>query len=187
MNGEELAEPISKYGVRPIPLYISPVGASIHIFQTDDSTYVYQDEEQLFPAFSQETPFRCKKSKDILPIYYVEDESEFANKLFYLEIDSVGYMVFNGVFSEPMISAKKETFFGKPGIGEIIAGELNENGFYFIQKTGDESWLINVNNTVYQEITGTSYIFRNNCFFDESGLVFYGIKDLSIFQFTAQL
>lgn len=183
VNGKEAKEPISKYGVRPTPLYISPTSESIHVFKTDDSTYIHRDNKLLFPSFANQKSFSIIPQKDILPSGYERGKPENGNSLFYLEVDSTGYMVFNGQLSKPMVPAKERSWTYDKSIGEVISGKLMGHGFFIIQKTGDEKWLVNINNTYYKELDGTSYIFYKNCYFDGDELVFYGVKGLSVYQY----
>ncbi|KKP52837.1 MAG: hypothetical protein UR43_C0010G0028 [candidate division TM6 bacterium GW2011_GWF2_33_332] len=183
VNGKEVKEPISRYGVRPTPLYISPTGESIHVFRTDDSTYIYRDEKLLFPSFASQKSFSIIQQKDILSSAYEKGKPENGNSLFYIEVDSTGYLVFNGQFSNPMIPVQEKSWRSGNSIGEVVSGQLMNGGFYIIQKTGDAKWLININNTTYKELDDTTNLFYRNCYFDGKELVFYGVKGLSIYQF----
>ncbi len=183
VNGKEVKEPVSKYNVRPTPLYIGPSGESIHVFKTDDSTYIQQDDKLLFPAFGNKKTFSIIQQKDILPTGYERGKPGNGNSLFYIEADSTGYMIFNGQLSKPMVPAKERSWSSDKSIGEVVAGELMGNGFFIIQKTGEDKWLVNINNTQYHEIDNLTKIFYKNCYFDGNELVFYGIKGLSIYQF----
>lgn len=183
INGKKEDRPISKYGIRATPLYISPKGESIHYFKTDDSIYIYRDEKLIFRPISKKSNFLVCPHEKILPNYSVSNKAENGNSLFYIEFDSSGYLVFNGIFSKPMIPVKKNSYTETKTIGEIIAGEFTDNGFFAIQKTGNSKYLINLNNTIYKEIEDVDVIFEDNYFFTGKELIFYGVKGLSIYQF----
>ncbi len=187
VNGKKEDKPISKYGVRPVPLHISPKGESTHYYKTDDSIYIYQDNKLLFKPISKKTNFQILLHTEILPGNFVRDKSENGNSLFYIELDTTGYLVFNGVFSKPMISAKEGSYSETKTIGEIVAGEFSDNGFFAIQKTGHSKYLINVNNSIFKEIENVDVIFKDNCFFNSQELIFYGVKGLSFYQFKFTL
>jgi hypothetical protein len=66
---------------------------------------------------------------------------------------------------------------------------LNDYGFFAIQKIDEKKYLININNEIYQELDGVdiNYEFSKNYFFDAQGLIFYGVKDYSFYQFQIRL
>lgn len=183
INGKQVQNPISKYGVRPMPLYISPTGESIHSFITDDSVYLYQDEKLLFKPISKKSIFIVQPHKELFSSLFKRGKSENGNSLFYLEYDSSGFWVFNGAFSKPMLPAKEGSYSDKKKKGEIVAGGFNDYGFFSIQNTGDRKYQINVNNKVYEELENIDTIIGDNYFFNDKELIFYGIKGLSIYQF----
>lgn len=188
VNGKQTPDPISQYGVRAIPLYISPRGTSLHYFKTDDSTYLYQDDQLLFPAFSNSTNFTVQPYSEIIPHHYVRGEANSGNHLFYIKIDSTGYFVFNGVFSKPIKPAiESYSYVREKKIGEIVAGEFDDNGFFAIQKTGENKFLINVNNQIYKELEGVQEILKESCYFNGEELIFFGIKGLSFYRYTITL
>jgi hypothetical protein len=184
VNGKQDPNPISKYDVRAMPLYISPTGLSLHYFKTDDSTYLYQDDKLLFPAFSNSKNFTVQPYSKILPHGFVRDEANNVNNLFYIEIDTSGYFVLNGEFSEPMKAAKQNSYKKEKIIGEIVAGKFNDNGFFAIQKIGENKFFININNKIYKEVEGLQEILKESCYFNGKELVFFGIKGLSFYQYT---
>ncbi len=181
--GKKEDKPISKYGVRPTPLYISPKGESIHYFKTADSIYIHQDDKLLFKTISKKSNFKLLPQDKIIPNNFIGNKAENGNSLFYIEFDSNGYIVFNGAFSRPMIPAKNSSYSETKKIGEIVAGEFSHNGFFTIQKTGSSKFLINVNNQIFKELENVDGIFKDNCFFNGKELIFYGVKGLSFYQF----
>jgi len=187
INGKKEDKPISDYSVRATPLYISPKGESIHYFKTDDLIYIYQDDKLLFKPISKKNSFQVLSHKEILPNNFVRGKSENGNSLFYIEFDSTGYLVFNGVFSKPTIPVKARSYSEAGSIGEIVAGEYNDHGFFAIQKIGSSKYLLNINNQIYKEIDTVDLIFEKDCFFNGKELIFYGVKGLSFYQFKLTL
>lgn len=186
VNGEEIPAPITNYGVRPTPWYISPTGASLHVFKTDDSTYVSQDDHLLFPPFSNREPFSIQPFEDILYSSFTSGGAANRHSLLYLEIDSTGYVVFDGQLSRPMLP-RVEGSWSAVAIGQIVSGALNDTGFFIIQKTGAHQWLININNRYYQEIENVDQVFRESCYFDDRGLVFYGSEGGEVYRYNISL
>ena len=181
INGVQSTEPITKYNVRPIPLYIIPTGKSLHYFTTNDSTYIYQDDNLLFPAFSNKIDFKIQSFNKLV---FQQRKRGIADKgisLFYMQIGTTGYFVYNGELSKPMIPALGNSFHIGRNLGEIVAGKFNETGFFVIQQISTFKYLININNKVYKELDGMDDIIENSCEFDGNELVFTGIKDKSFY------
>ncbi|MEQ8871623.1 MAG: hypothetical protein RID05_00005 [Cytophagales bacterium] len=187
VNGKEEKEPISKYGVRATPLYISPKGESIHYFKTDDSIYLYQDEKLIFNPIPKNSNFLIEPHKEVLPYNFVRGKTENGNSLFYIEYDNQGYFVFNGKLSKPLLPVKKRNYSKDKEQGAIVAGTFNDNGFFAIQKIDDRKFLISVNNKIYKEIEGVDHIVSDSYFFDGKDLTFYAVKDYSFYQFKLSL
>jgi len=187
VNGEKVKEPLSKYGVRAIPLYISPKGESIHFFKTDDSIYLYQDEKLLFPPISKNTNFRIIPHKEVFSYNYVRGKTENGNSLFYLEYGEQGYFVFNGKFSESLLPVQGKRYSRYEENGMIAAGIFNDYGFFAIQKIDEKKYLININNEIYKELDDVDSITYDNYFFDDKSLIFYGVKGKSFYQFNLSL
>lgn len=187
VNGLTLKQPITRFGIRPVPLYISPEGRSLVYYVTDDSTYFYSNDSLLFPPISNTVAFKVQTPDHIFPLSDKNANINERNSLFYVEMDTSGYFVFNGSFSHPMIPAVRSSVPYNRVIGEIVAGSLTEHGFFIIQKTGAESILININNSCYRELAGISAVYGKSCFFDGRELMFYGKKGNSICQFTVSL
>lgn len=185
LNGIKLKEPITNYGVRPVPLYISTSGVSLHYFKTDDSIYLYQDNEMVFQAISKNKKFKVFPSKEMFYGDYGNNRYFNRNSLNYIEYDSSAYMVLNGHISKPMIPIYFPS--DKNRIGKIIAGGFNDSGFYIIQCIGDSKFMININNVIYQVISNVDEIVYDDYFFNKSELIFYGIRDNSYCQFRIKL
>jgi hypothetical protein len=187
VNGKEEKEPISKYGVRATPLYISPKGESIHYFKTDDSIYLYQDEKLIFNPIPKNSNFLIEQHKEVLTYNFVRGKTENGNSLFYLEYDEQGYFVFNGTFSKPFLPIQERNYSKDKEQGTVVAGEFNDDGFFAIQKVGKGKYLIVVNNQIYKELDDVDYILPDSYFFDGKSLIFYGVKKRSFYQFTMSL
>lgn len=187
IKGQKSKEPLSKYGVRASPLYISPNGESLHYFKTDDSIYLYQDQKLIFSPIPKTSNFFIEPHKEVLPYNFVRGKTENGNSLFYLEYDEQGYFVFNGTFSKPLIPIQERNYSKDKEQGTVVAGEFNDDGFFAIQKVGKRKFLIVVNNQIYKELDDVDYIVSDSYFFDGKSLTFYGVKKRSFYQFTMSL
>jgi hypothetical protein len=185
VNGIEQKEPVTNYGVRPVPLYISSLGESLHYFQTDDSIYLYRDNDLVFPALSKNKNFKVLRYRDVISGSFMSNKILNRNSLFYLEYDSLAYMVFNGQFSKQMIPINFSLL--RDSIGTIQAGEFNDSGFYIIQRVGKSKYLININNVLYKILEYVEEIIHDNCYFEDNELTFYGFRDKSYYQFRIKL
>jgi hypothetical protein len=102
-------------------------------------------------------------------------------------MDTTGYFVFNGEFSKPMIPANPYSYIKEKETGAIIAGKFDDNGFFVIQKTGENKFMVNINNKIYKEIEGLQEIISESCYFNGKELVFFGIKGLSFYQYRLSI
>ncbi len=187
INGEKSEEPISKYGVRATPLYISPTGESLHYFGTDDSIYIYKDNKLLFEPIHKSSNFKLIGHKEFVDYVYVNGKTDSWNSLFYLEYNESGYFVYNGKFSKPIKPVLFDYYPKMDNTGSIRHCVLNDDGFFVLQKVGKKRYLIIINNEVYQEIDDVDKILSKNFFFDGRTLVFYGIKNYSYYQYKVSL
>ncbi len=187
INGIKDPTPLSKNGVRAMPIYINPKGSSIHYFKTDDSTYIYQDDKLLFSPMSNKRNFFVEPYSEVIEEHFIKGRPQNANDLSYMELDTIGYFIYNGTFSRPMKPATKSSYSPVKPIGEIIAGSFTDKGFFAIQKTGNETFTVNINNKIYQQIDGFQTIIPDCCYFTGNKLIFYGISGLSFYQFELEL
>jgi hypothetical protein len=187
INGIKDPTPLSKNGVRAMPIYINPKGSSIHYFKTDDSTYIYQDDKLLFSPMSNKRNFFVEPYSEVIEEHFIKGRPQNANDLSYMELDTTGYFVYNGTFSRPMKPATKSSYSPVKPIGEIIAGSFTDKGFFAIQKTGNDTFTVNINNKIYQQIDGFQTIIPDCCYFTGNKLIFYGISGLSFYQFVLEL
>lgn len=178
VNGIKDPQALSKYGVRPEPLYISPQGEELVCYITDDSIYLYQNGKQIWATFPNRNNFAAG-NQDILPGNAYEDGN---SDLIYLAVDSIMFLVYKGGFSKPMIDQQRGT-----DIGQIVAGELTIDGFYCIQQTSSTGYSINVDNKTYAQLDGVDKIFEDYCYLEKDSLVFYGIKNGAFYQFKLSL
>lgn len=189
INGKKEKEPISKYGLRTFPIYISPKGESIHYFISEDSLYLYRDEELIFAPKprGEGGRFSVKFPKEFLPDYPFAGKTKTGNALFYVEYGKKGYFLYKGRFSYPVIPYKPRYYSNKRELGTIVAGRYNSHGFFVIQKTAEKKHLIIINNEIYKEIEGIDFIVSDSYFFDAKTLIFYGYKDHAFYQFSMSL
>ncbi|MFZ5554092.1 MAG: hypothetical protein ACOZCO_13330 [Bacteroidota bacterium] len=187
INGIESETPITKYGVRPIPLFITSDGHSLHYFRTDDSTYIYRDENLIFPAFSNKTNFIVRDSKEIFNSPHENDKPDEKNRLFYLEIDSSGYLVYEGKIIPTIIPLKEYSWSGHHSPGEVLTGQLTENSFYLIQNTGENTWAFYFKENTVLKLENVSYLYKNCYYNNDKEFVFFGIKNSALCKFKITL
>lgn len=186
VNGEVIGNPLSKFGVRATPLYISPTGESVHYYALNDSIYLFKDDSLMFRPIC-ETSFKIELCKEILPNHYVKGKTDNVNSLFHLELNDGNYLVYNGNFSKALCPIKSWSYKKNKEIGQIVAGRLDDNGFFAVQKVDERKYLIIVNNEIYEEMDEIDTLLSNSFFFDGETLIFYGTKGYSFYQFRIDL
>lgn len=179
VNGRKIRKPLSKYGVRATPLYISPTGESLHYYATDDSTYLYHDDKLVFPPIPNED-FTVHQCAHYLRIHSLHND---IHSLFYIGYGEKAYWVYDGVFSRPIIPYPKR--FSPDNVkGNNAGGELTNEGFYAIQQTDKKQYQVIINNKTYVTIEGIDKIVGENRFFDGTSLTFYVIKNNAYYQYV---
>ncbi|PQJ11729.1 hypothetical protein CJD36_008005 [Flavipsychrobacter stenotrophus] len=204
INGKELPEPITKYGVRPHIFSMTAEGSTVHSFTTDDSEYLYHDEELLY---------KCARGKP--GIFYVagynlvKRSDETPKNLYGLATDTNMYVIYNGEFSKPIGStiAVGNLVYGTiedPVTGEkaytnekeidpqIIKSGGDGRNFFFIQKMTDNKYVILYNNKIIATLTkdelgDISSAVSNEYYIDKQQLIFYGIKNGKVCHYNAKL
>jgi hypothetical protein len=183
VNGQQ-RDSVSRNGIRGTPLYISPEGSSLHYFHGEDSTYIFRDNTQLYPAFANDT-FRIETGREFFSQSYMRYNKAIPGiNLWYAELGPSSYFIYNGQFSRPLLPVKEWSYRKEQKIGELAANDISEYGFFFIQKTGDQDYLVCINNTFYHELHGIDRVLHDSCYFDGKQLVFYAVKGRSFYQYT---
>ena len=180
VNGKEKKlPPFRKARYRPHCLYIAPSGASLYYYQTRDSIYTFRNDTLLGKAVSAQKFLTWDGTA--LPMAHPEGLEYFQG----INIDTVSYIMYNNLLSKPMplINPRYDRV-DAPAKGNIVAGDMNGNGFFIIQYIAPGKYLLNINNTVYKELEGMSHIFSAQSYLEERRLIFYGIKGAGFYQFT---
>lgn len=183
INGVKDEYPITKDGVRPEPIYISATGDAIYYYRVKDSVFVYRNEERLFSSkrknFISENLFESYLS----PLHYKKKNNYRFLSLQYLQIDSTGYVLYNGKLSEKLIPFREKESYDSCVTGQVVLGGIYENKFYFVQYQGNGKFLIDINNSTYGYIDDFDEIFTyDNEYFDGQNLIFYGRKGRDFFK-----
>jgi hypothetical protein len=189
VNGTEVPLPLSKYGVRATPLYINPKGISIHYFRTDDSIYLYRDDELLMPPVLTSEGVVIKSYADLSQATHIDaSPNQMPDRsLFYLGVGTTGYIIWNGIISKPILSPNKQWYDLRDEIGSLVINRINQDAFFVLQKTNQNGFELNVNNQFYKKIEGLSGVVKDSIFFDGKKLVFVGTKGLGFYQYTLTL
>lgn len=187
VDGKASDEPLSKYGVRAQPLHLTTSGYSLHYFKTDDSVFVYHDNDLIFNPINKEKSFNVFPWRE-LNLYHsvVPAWPETGHSLLCLNYGEQGYFVYDGQLSEALLPIH-EKYFGVLTSGAIVEGVFNEHGYFAIQYTGEKTYKVIVNNQIYKELKEVDKIFPVNGFFDGKQVIFYGMKNHSICQFVITL
>ncbi|PZF74823.1 hypothetical protein [Taibaiella soli] len=173
VNGKMQSAPISKYGVRAEPLYITATGSSLHYFKTDDSVYFYQDEILLMSAKYHRGNITVTPFEDLLMMPGNSNVSD-GSSIWYLKIDTVGYMVCNGQFSKPFSAFDRDS---------VMEAQSSGSHYFLVLNAGPKRYRILMNNKIDAVIDKVERLIYNPYFFDGKHLTFYGIKNHAYYQF----
>ena len=179
LNGVEKRLPyFRKARYRPHCLYIAASGASLYYYETKDSIYTFRNDTLLGQPTSRQKFVLWDATA--LPQTHPEGLEYFQG----INMDSVSYIMYNNTLSRPLpyINPKYDRI-DEPAKGNIVAGDMNGNGFFMIQFLAKGRYMLNINNTLYNELDGINYIFPEQSYLDSHVLIFYGIKDGAFYQF----
>jgi hypothetical protein len=183
MNGVEQKNPLSKYGVRANPLSTSAKGDYWCLFKTDDTSYIYHNEQLIVK--NANAKIRLLETEDIIRYYYKANTSQ----LFGFCNDKTCYIVYNNAISSPIPEIRpsgRDTL----NLGTTLCSGANEHGYWLIQKTGYKKYQLLINNKVLNltdqiidETPRTIHILQNNCFLTGKEFIFYGQQRDCFYQY----
>lgn len=139
VNGIEGKEPLSKYGVRATPVSIDAFGNYICYYPTEDSVYVYENNIlfrkcalEEFQLVGDTYGIWFNVPRKVLPI---------------LCIDTISYIVYKNTLSPPLLQIKAAAAprSGTFNAGEVIYSDINEFGYWLLQKTDDGKYGLIIN------------------------------------------
>ena len=165
--------------MRPVPLYISPEGKSLHLFTTDDSSYLYFDDKLVALSAAGD----IKVSTMYGMAYNTGLPDFYDDRPLYVEYDDTGHVFYQGKFSKHMPAAARHSYSGVNIKGEIVSYDDQNEGFYVIQYLGDSKYHININNTIEEDIDGIDKFIGHYFDFDpvKQQLSFVALKNNSLF------
>jgi hypothetical protein len=179
VSGKEDTNPISRYGVRGIPLNIDATGKYTVIFQTDDSVYLCKGNDIMFKTSNDK--FRLMTSEDyLLGLPYAPDVDP-ENKLALCKVDSSIY-----ILCENSISKKLPTPLKTGNRDERMIGIENQYGFCCVFPIAKGKFMVDVNNKFYYTVDADK-VFSDSFFLTRHTLVFYARESNSFYQYKLSL
>lgn len=159
------------------PLAINSKGTFYTFKQTKKSTKIYRNNSFVLEEFGNiKINNRIEFFEKYLSDYGVKKTPVFDKDFTYFQIGYKGFIIWNGVISEPLKKASKSTFGGEyPKIGELLLGKINEYGFYLFQYDGKKRTKLILNNKTYVFEEEFNSIIEDSIFFNQDRIVFYAI------------
>ena len=117
--------------------------------------------------------FRVATLKEIADLHTDRDVPSSGAAPFYVQVDSVGYMVHQGTLSKPMLVAKEDPILDVLPKGVLVAANTCNQHFFVVQYQGNNSYTINIDNRHYETLTDVSEFFDSDCIFTESSLTLF--------------
>lgn len=181
INGKEISEPVTRFGVRPQILHVSASGDVVASYNTDsDSIFIYRNDQLLFSGKTKEITIADR-------MYAVLQSREHAinygeNNWVYLNIQDSSYILWNGKLSPAFTRFKNYLGYSNENKeNQIAAFEQNENGYMMVIHRPGNTYELIVNNRLMGKFRANR-IFRT-AYFNHEYLTFYGVKDFSLIQF----
>lgn len=159
------------------PLAINSKGTFYTFKQTKKSTKIYRNNNLIFEEFGNIKIYnRIEFFEKYLSEYEVKNIPIFDKDFTYFEIGYKGFIIWDGVVSEPLKKATVRTFRDEyPEIGELIIGKINEYGFYLFQYDGKKKTKLILNNKTYLLEEEINSIIEDSIFFNQNRIIFYAI------------
>lgn len=180
INGT-LSEPISKFGLRPEPVLLSPNGDYFVCYRTKDSHYLYKNNKDLI----LQTP-KSQRIKFSSLSYQFEEYDlprNLENQYIYVETGEKCYFLAGSNYYGPLNklihwSGAKENSMESSGIFE-------NNSLYVIINTGDGNYRVIYNGVDYGLINNIKHVIRHSFFQNEKGFKFYTFMFNEIYQYSS--
>jgi hypothetical protein len=101
-----------------------------------------------------------------------------------LTIDTFSLIAYNNTLSKRLPSVNLNYNRLAPyQRGNIVAGDINENGFFIIEYLLPGQYLIDINNTVYKNIKGIDRIYGGQSYLTASELIFFGSNGSGFYEY----
>ncbi len=188
LNNLEQKAPITKYGVRPTPLGLSPDGHYWCVYQTDDSSYFYHDDTLVLKAHITQT--LTLNISDLIENYgkYADENLwGFSNR-------ADVYIVYKNAISKPIKPIISVEYLTRLYNGSVLSSGFGENGYWLIQKVGEGKFHLMVNNRDFEigdyideKSVDALATVRNFCFLTQKEFIFYTLEGNSFFRNSIRL
>ncbi len=163
-------------------LTVAPDGTSVYYNETKDSVFIYCNDKLLCPPASKDK-FQSWDGADVFPQYFSQGLEYFRG----LNINNETYLVYNNSLSRalPLLDLQSGKF-DEPKRGAIVAGALNAHGFFMIVCLDKGKYLLDINNTHYEELTGIDEFLGDQSYLLNSKLIFYARKGKDYYEYTVK-
>jgi|GEM_PF-3200043 len=185
-NGKKDKEPITKYGVRPKPISLDAHGNAIVMYEVNDSCFIYRNDELKFSAAKGEINYT--DLKNMVSYFPSRDIYSTGQNLTYLIVKDSAYIIHNAEFSKAIPTIRKSSNLSSRDAqpGEIVTGGIVDDQYYFIWKETDRTFTMFVNGKIIGHLEGMDRVFGKSALLGNN-LLFYGVKDFSLYQYTINL
>ncbi len=201
VNGRELPDPISKYGVRAKVLSISIAGSTVHTFTTRDSVYLYNDEHLLYKAANGKERLKIIDAEKLISSAQFRT---FSASVYGIVAGDKMYLVYNGILSQPFQCNAERVELTWPNISvefssparraihNIVQGNGRGDNFYFIEDMEKEGFDVFVNNRKVavlknNKMDAIRWTILEAFYLDDHQFIFYGLKKGKVYRYKIKL
>ena len=183
VTSDKAAVRIDKPGQQLTPLWLDGKGSSVLLYENNDSVWLYKDDE-VVTRTAKNTDYRVLRTNDIA---YVN--AAYTNEVAGVCTSAGCQLVYNSIVSPPLPAIKKQE---KQPDGAMLLSGINEHGFYVIQQTGKDKYVILINNKIMKTIEGVEFAGRSsmkltNCFLTDKEFIFYARQGGAYYQYKIDL
>lgn len=182
-NGKRGEFPITKFGVRPKPISLDAQGNTVVFYEVNDSSYIFRNDDLLFQAKNDE--IRYSELKNCVSYFPSREIYSDGQNLIFLTVKDSSYIIQNAEISKSFLAVTPMLHLSSRDaeLGEIVTGGVVEGHYYFIWKEDMQKFTILLDGKVIGSLEGVDRVFNRSAI-NGNSLVFYGIRNLSLYQYT---
>ncbi len=199
VNGMERPKPLSKYGIRPRIVKMDAHGSTYHVFNTDDSAYLYHDKILVHAASDEEgcvsflkQKFQCHPEAIMLSAQGVEYRGGIFNEGNIRKTESWFETEHDyGYFTESEADKASRLTQQQHRRRIVKCGVLNNHTYYIMARKGG-GYAIYVDFSLIavlkgDEIDGIDGVVSNQVYLDSKHLIFYSKRQGRICRYKITL
>ncbi len=166
------------------PIAVNSTGSYFTFEQSKQTIKIYKNDSLIIEEIGGIRIYNESDFFSTFSRHQTNDVPNLGKDFTYFETDYRGYIIWDGVIGEAIKRVSKSTGGNEyPEVGELLLGDVNENGFYIFQYDGNRKTKLILNNKIFELQLEIDSIIENSIFFRKDGIVFYAITNDQVKRF----